>query len=574
MKKQMKKLVICGASIMHRSFELYGNLYRAKAELFNIGFKDVEFFTRALGGDTSTDLAGKIDSIVAEFSGQDDVVFFVHIGGNDVSATRPFDTATDTEKANLGNNLQYIVNTIESAGHTCIASSITYRTYPDVPPESNGSLPYNEQIVNPLIQASLPEFWDSSLGRPSFDLYTEIYNNQDWISNDWVHPTTAGEAGIRGYIFNRLADFFETTNVSLTSSIGTKYIIDLGRELVDQSVASINKVIGGDNQFQILKKTTGPKGSYVLVSDFNSSGSTGRGNAGDSTASLTNDELLQTFWYVGGSQTGLISVGGLADGCNGVISFTASRNTTDTDRIAEITVQGATKTLDAAANPPEIVSFDFAISGGQKSIDAYVKKQAGSSFAYISGAEIEFNEYVKPVVPVEPDLSLEPITLDEAKQQLRIESGFTLDDDYIASLITVARQRCEDYCNRFFTDYARSVYIEKEPTGFVSLPFSGMIINAIYYRDANGVLTYIPDDSFLSIPERKGIQFIDSFYSEGFTVEFNITIPSDISGVKQAMKIMVNDMYDLRTETVMGQSLAENQAVKSMLYPYRENLGI
>ena len=45
----------------------------------------------------------------------------------------------------------------------------------------------------------------------------------------------------------------------------------------------------------------------------------------------------------------------------------------------------------------------------------------------------------------------EPITLNEAKEQLRIEPGFTLDDDYIGALISSARERCESYCNQFFT---------------------------------------------------------------------------------------------------------------------------
>lgn len=395
MKKTMKKLVIFGASIMERSFDIYGNYYRAKAELFDIGFKEVELIPRANGGETSSVLAGRIDSVLSEFTGENGVVFFVHAGGNDVSSNRPYDTATVAQKAALGNSLQYIVNAIEAAGHTCVMSSITYRTYPDVPPESNGSLPYNEQIVNPLIQASLPEYWNSTTNRPSFDLYTQTINNLEWISADNVHPTTAGQAGIRNYIFSRLSDFFESTDAKLTSSLGTNYVVDLGSNSISQPLASINKVIGGDDQFQVLKKTTGPEGSYILLSDFDGSGTTGRGNTGDSTTSLTNDDLLKTFWYVSGAQTGVVSVGGLANGCNGAISFTASRNTTSTDRVAEITVQGITKTLDGAENPAAIVSFDFSIENDANSIDAYIKKQDGSTFAYISGIEIIFNEYIE-----------------------------------------------------------------------------------------------------------------------------------------------------------------------------------
>ena len=45
----------------------------------------------------------------------------------------------------------------------------------------------------------------------------------------------------------------------------------------------------------------------------------------------------------------------------------------------------------------------------------------------------------------------EPITLSEAKEQLRLTALFTADDAYIASLISVARDQAEKYCNRLTT---------------------------------------------------------------------------------------------------------------------------
>ncbi len=41
-----------------------------------------------------------------------------------------------------------------------------------------------------------------------------------------------------------------------------------------------------------------------------------------------------------------------------------------------------------------------------------------------------------------------PVTLTEAKAQLRLESAFTADDNYITSLISVATAHAESYCNR------------------------------------------------------------------------------------------------------------------------------
>ena len=48
--------------------------------------------------------------------------------------------------------------------------------------------------------------------------------------------------------------------------------------------------------------------------------------------------------------------------------------------------------------------------------------------------------------------STEPVDTLEAKAQLRIEYSFTLDDAYIESLISAARDRAEKFCNRFFTE--------------------------------------------------------------------------------------------------------------------------
>lgn len=41
-----------------------------------------------------------------------------------------------------------------------------------------------------------------------------------------------------------------------------------------------------------------------------------------------------------------------------------------------------------------------------------------------------------------------PVTLSEAKAQLRLEAAFTTDDTYITSLISVAEAHVESYCNR------------------------------------------------------------------------------------------------------------------------------
>lgn len=45
------------------------------------------------------------------------------------------------------------------------------------------------------------------------------------------------------------------------------------------------------------------------------------------------------------------------------------------------------------------------------------------------------------------------ITLDEAKSQLNIETGYTIDDQYITHLVDVAETACDNYTNGGLSGY-------------------------------------------------------------------------------------------------------------------------
>ena len=57
-------------------------------------------------------------------------------------------------------------------------------------------------------------------------------------------------------------------------------------------------------------------------------------------------------------------------------------------------------------------------------------------------------------------------------------------------------------------------------------------------------------------------------------VEIESRAPVEFEGAKQAMLMALADMYELRTTSVIGASVAENPAVKALLAPYRVSLGI
>lgn len=388
--KRIVKLVTFGASILERSFDSFSNNKNTKADLYDYGFRDVQFFPRAVGGEDSAALASRIDSVVAEFAGESGVVFIVHAGGNDVTATRPYSAASESEKTNLAVNLQYIVDAIKTAGFECIISPISYRSYQGVPPDSNGSKPYNDAIVDNVIKASVPCWWDESNNKAALDLYSLIESNKNYLDADGIHPNTEGQAAIRAAAMRVLGTYFDRCLAPLGPVSGSNYVIDMGSPLVNQTNEFINNLTQAGDLFARLKFSLGMTGSYLLADDFSGTGSTGKGNAGDSTTSLTNNELLETFWFIDDDNKRSLSVGGLKRGIKGKILFTASRDATGADRVSQITLNGETKDLDATKTPAQIVEFDFTVNNDGR-IPFEINRKAGSTFGYLSGIEVIFN---------------------------------------------------------------------------------------------------------------------------------------------------------------------------------------
>lgn len=174
------------------------------------------------------------------------------------------------------------------------------------------------------------------------------------------------------------------------------------------------------------------------------------------------------------------------------------------------------------------------------------------------------------------DAISEPITLAEAKAQLRLTDLFTADDAYITALITVARKRAEDYCNRFFTEQTIVMVLDDQPGYTIFLPYPDLqSVGSITYLDDSNVEQTVDAADYDFFPQLQEIRNQTGFVEgTGYKVSATTGAPVDIQAAKQAMLMMITDMYELRTEAVIGASVAENHAVRAMLYPYRENLSI
>ena len=179
---------------------------------------------------------------------------------------------------------------------------------------------------------------------------------------------------------------------------------------------------------------------------------------------------------------------------------------------------------------------------------------------------------MKTIVLVAP--TVEPVTLEEAKEQLRIEASFTEDDSYISALISASRDRCENYCNQYFTEQSIQILYEGFIPSVITLPYPGLTVTSVTYTDSDNAQQTVNPINYIVDATNQTITFTETYSSINFQVLATTSAPVQIVGVQHAIKIILTDLYELRTETAIGVSLAENPAVKALLYPYRESLGI
>ncbi len=196
------RVVFLGASIIEQTFgRSLTTANAARTTAFRAAGLAVDVYGYGWSGYATNSIRSKVLEALAAFP--TDTLFVIHIGGNDVSATRPFATATDTEKTTLTNNYAALIADIGARKGDVILCPTTFRTYEDqadiaalpnprdavFEDESLGSKPYNDAIFIPAIAAWRPETINTD-GNPIVDLYNGTRNPYEtYVSGDGVHPT-------------------------------------------------------------------------------------------------------------------------------------------------------------------------------------------------------------------------------------------------------------------------------------------------------------------------------------------------------------------------------------------------
>lgn len=185
-----------GASITSMGSD-YSGLHERAMTTYN---QDPIIFNRAFSGKTTSWLDDNIDAILAEHPKSRFVT--IHMGGNNVSNSRPYTEAATSYLDDMDMEYRSIISKIQTAGKTAIPARLTFRAYPNEPGitpgtyagglPQYGSLPYNTNIIDPIIQSMTPDFYDNVAGHGSVDLYTGFLNNQEKLNTDGVHLLAEG----------------------------------------------------------------------------------------------------------------------------------------------------------------------------------------------------------------------------------------------------------------------------------------------------------------------------------------------------------------------------------------------
>jgi lysophospholipase L1-like esterase len=127
---------------------------------------------------------------------------WLHIGINDVSFARYYSTAGSEKLNTIEGHYRSICNKILNSNKVPLLTRIGFANYPNEPNvisgvhngslPDHGSLPFNINIIDPIIKELTPKLYNFNTDKPYIDLYNYELNNQQFMAYDGVHFTADG----------------------------------------------------------------------------------------------------------------------------------------------------------------------------------------------------------------------------------------------------------------------------------------------------------------------------------------------------------------------------------------------
>ena len=219
---QYDKVVVIGASIVQ---QVYGrdlnNPNLTRSDQWQANGVNVDVYGYGFGGYDISQIIPEVQAAMGAHPAN--TLFMIHIGGNNVTDTRPYTTATAQQLQDISADYDALIAAIgQTRKEDVILMPITFRAYnlsEDIyNNEELGSLPYNEEILIPKILANTPAQINSD-GNPIVDLYNYTRDNYDTYfdlnapSFDGVHPSSTGEDLLSDFMRTRAAYFINGGNI-------------------------------------------------------------------------------------------------------------------------------------------------------------------------------------------------------------------------------------------------------------------------------------------------------------------------------------------------------------------------
>jgi uncharacterized phiE125 gp8 family phage protein len=177
---------------------------------------------------------------------------------------------------------------------------------------------------------------------------------------------------------------------------------------------------------------------------------------------------------------------------------------------------------------------------------------------------------------------VEPVTLDEAKAHLRLETD--ADDAYVSALITAARERVELFLRRALITQTFEYTLDGFPSGVIDLPRPPLAaVEFIKYQDTGGIERTLPPKSYVVDASSDEIGRIALTWTEywpitrcsinsvviQYTAGYGDAPESVPQAIRQGILIEISNLYENREDIVVGQSISMLSLSERLLWPYR-----
>ena len=180
--------------------------------------------------------------------------------------------------------------------------------------------------------------------------------------------------------------------------------------------------------------------------------------------------------------------------------------------------------------------------------------------------------------------TVEPISVTEAKEHMRISYDYEDDDNYIDSLIRVVRESTEQFLKRKLITQTWKIYLNHWPYGdSIILPYGKVqsVTHVKYTNTAGTQSTWSTDyynvDTY-SDPGRIVLEYgyfwpvVTLLPQNPIEIQF-VTGYGDVTAIPtpiiQAMLIKIADLYEQRESFIVGMSIEKMHNVNPLLTPYK-----